>query len=427
MNARALFRQWLPLAFTWMMMSLEGPFLAAVIARLLDPKENLAAYGVAFSFALIVEAPIIMMMSAATAIVRDALSLERLRRFSFALNGAVTLVMLVFVIPPVFHLVAVDLVGLTDSVARLTHEATVALLPWPAAIGFRRFYQGILISRRLSRYVFYGTLVRLSTMGGMALLLATTTSLSGATVGGLSLSAGVVLEAILSRLISARTLREVNALHGLAEPSTLTWPALTRFYLPLALTSVLAMGSQPMITFFIGQSRNALESLAVLPVINGLVFFFRSFGLSFQEVAIANLGPRREGLPLIRRFTTLLALGATGGLTLIAFTPLGPWWLSVVSGLAPDLADFALLPLRIQFLIPASSVILAYQHAVLVHARTTTPITWGTGIEVGGIILVLLLTILWLDLPGAVAVAIALLVGRLAANGWLGGRVKGEG
>ncbi len=42
------------------MMAIEGPFLAAVIARLADPKFNLAAWGVAFAFAVLVEAPIII-------------------------------------------------------------------------------------------------------------------------------------------------------------------------------------------------------------------------------------------------------------------------------------------------------------------------------------------------------------------------------
>jgi len=53
------------------MMAVEGPFLAAIIARLAQPKYNLAAYGVAFSFGLIIEAPIIMIMSAATALVEN--------------------------------------------------------------------------------------------------------------------------------------------------------------------------------------------------------------------------------------------------------------------------------------------------------------------------------------------------------------------
>ncbi len=49
---------WFPLALSWLMMSVEGPFVAAVMARLAEAKYNLAAHGVAFSFALIFEAPI---------------------------------------------------------------------------------------------------------------------------------------------------------------------------------------------------------------------------------------------------------------------------------------------------------------------------------------------------------------------------------
>ena len=64
------------------MMALEGPFLAAVIARLPDPKFNLAAYGVAFAFAILIEAPVIMIMSASTALVEDGPSFRRLRNFT---------------------------------------------------------------------------------------------------------------------------------------------------------------------------------------------------------------------------------------------------------------------------------------------------------------------------------------------------------
>ncbi len=70
LSLKRIFLFWLPLASTWLMMSFEGPFLTAIIARMADPKFNLAAYGIAFSFALIIEAPVIMMMSAATALVR---------------------------------------------------------------------------------------------------------------------------------------------------------------------------------------------------------------------------------------------------------------------------------------------------------------------------------------------------------------------
>jgi len=72
LRLRTIFAFWSPMAATWLMMAAEGPFLAAVIARLPDPTHNLAAFGVAYAFALIAEAPVIMMLSAATASSRTA-------------------------------------------------------------------------------------------------------------------------------------------------------------------------------------------------------------------------------------------------------------------------------------------------------------------------------------------------------------------
>ena len=59
--------------------------------------------------------------------------------------------------PPVFRFVTGALMGLPPEVARLVHVATAILIPWPAAIGYRRFYQGILVRHGLTRRVAYGT------------------------------------------------------------------------------------------------------------------------------------------------------------------------------------------------------------------------------------------------------------------------------
>ena len=91
-----IFRFWLPLALTWLMMSAEGPFLAAIIARMTAEKINLAAYGVAFAFALVAESPVIMLMSASTALCQDRSSYRRLRTFTLWLCLAVTLLLGLF-------------------------------------------------------------------------------------------------------------------------------------------------------------------------------------------------------------------------------------------------------------------------------------------------------------------------------------------
>jgi len=416
---RSIFTQWLPLAATWLRMGAEGPFLAAVIARMAEPKINLAAYGVAFSFALIIEAPIIMMMSAATALVKDDASYTRLRNFSYALNGVITAGMLFFLIPTVFFHVTRSIIGLPEDVAVLTHHATISLLPWPAAIGFRRFWHGILINQRLTRRIAYGTMIRMTSIASVALLLAGFTGLNGAVIGAISLSAAVIAEAVVSRSMTAASIRRVRKAAPVIDASSATYRAIARFYFPLALTSLLALGVQPMITFFIGRSRFPIESLAILPVINSLVFIFRSSGLSFQEVAIANMGASGEGHRKLRSFALILGSAATGALALISFTPLADFWLATVSGLSEELVELSSLPLMIQTALPAASVLLAFQHAVLVNYRKTTPITWGTMIEVAGIITTLAASIYFFDAVGAIAASIALLAGRFFANVFL--------
>ncbi len=415
-NAR-IFRLWVPLAATWLMMSVEGPFLAAVIARLADPIENLAAYGVAFSFATLAEAPIIMILSASTALVKDIDSYRRLRNFSFGLNLAVTVVILLGLLPPIFDWIAKDLIGLPDSIAVLTHRALLFLVPWPAAIGYRRFYQGIMIRQHLTRRVALGTVVRVLAMAGAAVVLFRTFGLPGALVGAGALSAGVVVEAMATRFMAwgvkeriTKTSRSVEAL---------TFGRIAEFYFPLALTSVIALGVQPTMTFFLGGSRRAIDSLAVLPVITSLTFLFRSIGLSYQEAAIALLDGTRENFRRVSTFAVVAGVAATAGLALIAFTPLADIWFRDVSGLSPELAAFSVLPLQIFCTIPFFAMQLAYQRAILVLGRATKSVTLSTAVEVATIVAVLYVGIHILDLVGAVAAVAALLVGRMVGNAYM--------
>ncbi len=87
-----------------------------------------------------------MMLSASNALVKDGVAYRKLRRFSNLLNAAVTAVMIVLVTPPVFGFVARGIMGLEADVAGLAGRSMIFLVLWPGAIGFRRFYQGILIS-----------------------------------------------------------------------------------------------------------------------------------------------------------------------------------------------------------------------------------------------------------------------------------------
>ena len=403
------------------MMSLEGPFIAAIIARLVDPKFNLAAYGVAFSFALIVEAPVIMMMTASTSLVKDFASLKKLRQYTWILNAIITAVMLILIIPQVFFFITIDLIGLPLNVAELTHMGTIILLPWPGAIGFRRFYQGVLIRNHATRRVAYGTLIRLLSMSSTALGLFLFTGIPGVYIGTAALSAGVTMEAISTRLMVHSILRRLQTA-GLDDSDTadpLSFRSIHSFYYPLALTSMLTLGVHPLITFFIGKSQLPLESLAVLPVLSSFVFLFRGVGLSYQEAAITLLGSSRKNDRVVYRFATILGVLLAFGLIVTAVTPLSEIWFSKVSGLSAELTGLALTPLLIMGLFPASTVLISMQRAILVKAGRTNPITNATIIEVVTIISVLYIAIIPLHAVGVVAAASAFIAGRLAANLYL--------
>lgn len=412
-----IFKFWLPLAATWLMMSMEGPFIAAIIARLPEAKFNLAAYGVAFSFALVIEAPVIMIMSAATALVKDNYSFKKLKFFTYTLNGIITGIMVLFLIPSVFNYVTIDLISLPKNVSDLTYMATLILLPWPATIGYRRFYQGIMIRYNQTKRVAYGTVIRLVTMATTALVMYINFNFDGVIVGASALTAGVTFEAVASKIMSLDILKSIKQKE---EPDNrISYREIMTFYYPLALTSLLGLGVHPFVTFFIGQSRMSIESLAVLPVINSLVFIFRSTGLSFQEVGIALVGDKGEGFIPLRNFARKLSLISAGFLIIISFSPLAKIWFHDVSGLSLELTEFAILPLIIISIMPALTVLISFQRSILVAFKNTSPITLATAIEVIGILLVLYILIGGCDFTGAVAAMTAFIIGRFGAISYL--------
>ena len=83
---RQMLGLWLPLAASIIMMVLEPSTINVALGRTLDPELALAAYGVAFSLALLVEAPIIMLLDASVARSLDREAFRLMRRFTLLLG-----------------------------------------------------------------------------------------------------------------------------------------------------------------------------------------------------------------------------------------------------------------------------------------------------------------------------------------------------
>lgn len=430
-----ILKTWAPLETAWLLMAVEGPFTTAVIARMSCPTLNLAAYGVSFPLAMLFESPIILIMSASAALVSDRDSYLKLYRFTMTLNAIITAAMLLFLIPPIFDWATGSLMGLPKEVTHLAYWSLLLFLPWPAAIGYRRFYQGILIRNRLTHRVAFGTAIRLSSLVIASTTLKHFTAMHGAWIGAASLSVAVTAEAIASRFWARDCVRQL--LHGDTQTGdtktggtettgkeALSYGYITRFYTPLAMTAMLTLGVNPLISFFLGRSLMPIESLAVMPVVNSFVFMFNTMGLTFHEVTISLGRKGQEERQALKRFALLLGIVASGLMAIMVFSPLSNLWFSRVYGLPPGLISIATLPAIILFMQPALSVLSNFQRGLLVCARQTSFVSWATMVEVGSIALVLFLLVHagWI---GATAAACALLVGRFNSCVFLGPKVWG--
>jgi len=393
-----VFRTWWPLAASWLLMGIEGPVINVIVARLADPKIHLAAYGsLIFPLALFIEAPIVMLLAASTALCKDWEAYRKIRRFMHVTAGILTAIHALVAFTPLYGIVVRDL--------------------WTWAIAYRRFNQGVLIRFGHSLSVGIGTGIRLAANASVLLAAYFLTTLPGTTIATSALIAGVLAEAVYAGLRVRPVLKHrLKAIPAPADP--LTTRAFLRFYVPLALTSMIFLGVRPILTAAISRMPNALDSLAAWPVVGGLTFLFRSVNVAYSEVVIAHLEESGSSRAL-KRFTVGLVTATTFGILLIAATPLSRIWFGNITGLSDDLIRFSQGALWFALLLPGMSAIQSWQQGVILHSKRTRAITEAIIIYLAVISAVLWAGIAWGRWSGITVGLVAMTAAEIARNVWL--------
>ena len=374
-------RLWFPLALSWLFMALEQPAVAATVARLGDQKIQLAAWGsVVFPLALIVEAPIIMLLAASTALCGDVVRYRRVRRFMLAAGASLSLLHLSIALSPLYDWVTLGLFDTPPAVAEAARLPLLVMTPWTWAIAYRRFQQGVLIRFEEGRAITEGTGVRLLSVLG-ALALGYHLRWDGALVGASAIALGVTVEAAYVALRVRPTLRRLAPAPP-ADAPPLTRRLFLAFYLPLALTPLLTLLVQPIGAAAMGRMPREIDSLASWGPVWALVFLPRSAGMAFHEVVVTLLRGQR-GEAALRSVRNRMALVATAALALVALTPLAGFWFGGAQALHAELAQFAQSALILALPMPFYQVFQSWYQGALVAAHQTRPITEAVGIYVG--------------------------------------------
>ncbi len=417
LSLNRIFKIWLPLAASWLLMGMEMPILSAVVARLVEPEINLAAYGgIIFPLALMIEAPVIMLLAASTALSKDWASYKKLRNYMMLAGGLLTALHLLVAFTPLYYSVAVGLLGAPDEIIEPARIGLIIMTPWTWTIAYRRLNQGVMIRFGHSNIIGIGTAVRLG-MDVLVLAVGYYLKLPGVVVATSAVAAGVTAEALYIGFRVQPVLRVDLKPAPVVQPA-LTYRAFAAFYLPLVMTSLLTLLILPMGSAALSRMPRALESLAVWPVVSGFIFMLRSMGVAFNEVVVALLDEPLSTKPL-RRYTIILTVSTTSALLLIALTPLSRLWLVNISALSPTLFVLARNGLWIGVLLPGLNSLQSWYQGALLNSGKTRGISEA-------VVLYLVVTgfslwggVVWGGMTGLYIGLIAFSFGMLIQTFWL--------
>jgi hypothetical protein len=376
-----------------------------------------------FPIALAIEAPIMMLLAASTALCADWASYLKVRRFMLAMSAGLTVLHVLVAYTPVFDFVALHVIGAPPEVLEPGRLGLRIMTPWTAAIAYRRFQQGVLIRFDHARAVSAGTLVRLCANVLVLGLGFRFGHVSGIVVGASALVAGVVSEAFFAHACVKPILRE-RLRHAPPVSQPLTRAAFLDFYVPLALTPLVTLLAQPVAAAAMSRMPDALASLATWPALHGLVFIVRGLGLAYNEVVVSLVAEPRALAPL-RRFTIVLSCATVALLAVIALTPLSALWFVGWCDLPPHLAQLGGSAIVFAVLLPALNFVQSYFQGALVQRRLTRAVTEAVALSLGTTALGLAMCVAWSPFPGLSAAVAMLTLGNVAQAAWLWWRSRG--
>ncbi len=376
LTTREILGLFLPLAATSTMMSVSTPVINAGLARLADPERNLAAFSLAFALSVFLESPVFALQQAVVAWYGGR---GRVRPYvTFALGTGLLMLawesLIAFTPAAPFAFRKLFSAG-PELTVPAVHALQVAIL-FPPLVAVRSAFQGVLIGRRNSAPIAWGTSIRLAFLALMIFVVAPHFHAAGPAAAMASLAGAVLMEMIYTGIAMART-PEKGEVNSPAVEAGRTLRGRVSFLLPLAWTMSLSAVTNPLINAFIARTAHPERGLAVYAVVASLIWFMASSVLRYSTVTIA-LGTSRRNLRLLKSFLWKFVGGLCAAVFLITLTPAAHLVLRRLMGLSPDLAAHARLPLALLSLQPLIAAFTAYNQGVLTRNAMTRAVGIGS-------------------------------------------------
>ncbi len=406
-----LLQLYVPLAFNSILMMIEMPVVTAGISRLPEPELNLAGYGIIVAVTFTLQNLIVPLTHTGNALGRSRHSFYLLRKFSFVMCLLMALISIIIYYTPVYDWLVIGLLAVPEHVARHAQPGVQLMVAAGFAIGWRRFYHGVLIRHGFTGIVGWITIIRAAALLIVTYSLVTANSVTGIVMAGYALTISASIESLVVTVVAEWVLQRSRRVRWASSHSfRLTYGQALRFFLPLALVLVLNNGVRPLITSAMTRLPEPVLSLATFPVAYG-VFHLVYLPVSVLTQMVIAYVRDQASHTAMRRFIPTVCLLAWAGLLLASFTPVIDFYLSAILGVPEDVRVAAVPAVRILSLYIVLAIFQVRYQGLLVAARRTSSTQLATFLNVGAACVTLLIGYFIGTIPGVILGCIAYVVG----------------
>jgi hypothetical protein len=396
-----LLRFFIPLGITSSLMMFTHSIISAGLSRTVSPVVSTAAHAVAVSLSDMAGGPLCQIRQTAMVLISSRQSFQTVRRvYVITMACFVAIMLAIAYVPLAGSFVLQGLLGVKDELFPATLTAFRVTMFLPLLSGLRFLYHGVITSRRETRYISIGMMFRVAFMVILIFSFVRWRFVVGPLVGSLTLVSGVGLECLLSYLFGRKLIPDGE--------QTVSDREVWRFYLPLIASALVFSMGKPFINAGLARMPDAAVSLAAFSVASSLAWVIVCPSQTTHMLTLV-FGREQENRPLVRRFATVLAIGSTGLLAVLAYTPIGAWVLTNLVGVPAETLAATLLAVRTLSAFPLIICWQEYSMGMLLLSHSTRLVSIGKALNLGSTIAFVLFVAP--SLPGPIAAPLAQMVG----------------
>ena len=408
---------WFPLLFAWFALNLEEVIYIPIAASLGNIKDNLAAFNLAYSLVLLCESFLYPVLSGSNVFSSNKQKSKKFFKFTLSLALFFAAVILLCSTAAVSEFIFQKTMKLNFEITKLAAASLLIMSITPILVGYRRFFQGILIGHEKSKFITASSIARLLTIIFTSFILAKFIH-EGALIVSLGMISGMFVDALISRIACREFLKSMPQ-EKFAGNNKQGFKHLLYFYLPLGVSSMVLYLSLPIMNFFASYGAYPVESIASLGAVTAFMYLLKSFGVSFQEAVITiynKSSQHNSDLKRVMYYIFSLTLIVS---LIVCFSKLINLYLYNASGLTVELTEFSIFPIQLLFFVPSLTVLISYFKGIFIKIQQTKVIFISAIIEIASLSIVLTIGLYFANYPAIQKMAIAIVISNFCVSGYL--------